>query len=293
MENFTVYPSEFSIAKGQKIDLYVCFTPKREGLIEEKVILACDNNTSKVYTLKAVANMAEFRVTKINGNAFENDEEFKNFYMTQVQPKFPKSSVLTIKNETYVKVNYHWKIENEKGADQQVKDIEQKARYMIEPEKGVFEPNAEKDFKITFESDISMPFYKNISLVIDDVPIEAIRNPPEIIKKQNMENQASGDDAKAVRPSLTYFEFSIISETLFNKVEVSPPAYIFPAAVPINRDHAYKFSLKNLSQGPVGYKVKAHSKTSDFVSCQVRNNQVISLIPISLVYKRIALYLPI
>ena len=218
--------------------------------------------------------MAEFRVTKINGNAFENDEEFKNFYMTQVQPKFPKSSVLTIKNDTFVKVNYHWKIENEK--DHQVED-EQKARYMIEPEKGVFEPNAEKDFKITFESDVSMPFYKNISLVIDDVPIEAIRNPPEIIKKQHMEHQASDDDAKKIRPSLTYFEFSIISETLFNKVEVSPPAYIFPAAVPINRDHAYKFSLKNLSQGPVGYKVKAHSKTSDFVSCQVRNNQVIPL----------------
>ena len=252
----------------------MCFTPKREGLIEERVILACDNNTSKVYTLKAVSNMAEFRVTKINGNPFEEKEELKSFYITDVQPKFPKSSTLTVKNDTYVKVNYHWTIEDDKAANKQPLDLQQKARYMIEPEKGVFEPNSEKDFKITFESDASVPFYKNVSLVIDDVPIEAIRNPPELIKKQTHGRQASSDDPNKARPSLTYFQFSLITDTIFNKVEISPPVYFFPAAILINKEYTHKFLLKNISQGQIGYKVKAHTKTSEFVNCRVINDQV-------------------
>jgi len=249
----------------------VCFTPQREGLIEEKVILACDNNTSKIYTLRAIANMAELKVTKVNGNLVGQDEEFKNLYMTDIQPKFPKTSVLSIKNQTFVKVNYHWNIQ--KDSDE---DVINHTRYQIEPSKGVFDPDVEIDFKITFESDISIPFYKDISLVIDDVPIEAIKNPPESIKQQALERKsAQNDEGERARPSLTYFDFSVISKTLFNKVSLTPAVHFFPAPVLIRNEHQHNFSLKNESEGPVQYKVRLQNKTSDFVSCRVLNEKVI------------------
>jgi len=269
LENFTIYPSEFSIGKGEKLELFVCFTPQREGLIEEKVILACDNNTSKIYTLRAIANMAELKVTKVNGNLVGN-EEFKNLYMTEIQPKFPKTSVLSIKNQTFVKVNYHWNIQ--KDSDE---DVTNHTRYQIEPSKGVFDPDVEIDFKITFESDKAMPFYKNISLVIDDVPFEAIRNPPESIKLQALERKSvQNDENEKVRPSLTYFDFSVISKILFNKVSLTPAVHFFPAPVLIRNEHQHNFSLQNDSEGPVEYKVRLQNKTSDFVTCRVLNEKV-------------------
>lgn len=47
--SFTLTPSEFYLYSGSAIDIYVSFTPDREGLLEEKLILACDNQTSEYY----------------------------------------------------------------------------------------------------------------------------------------------------------------------------------------------------------------------------------------------------
>jgi len=258
------------------MELFVCFTPQREGIIEEKVILACDNNTSKTYTLRAIANMVELKVTKVNNNPVQRNEELKQLFLTEVQPKFPKSTIVTIKNETFVKVSYHWVIQNEIFMDEEIENNQKRTRYSIEPEKGVFEPNSERDFKITFESEISMPFYKNINLVIDDVPIEAIKNPPELIRKQTLERQSSSSpDISKTRPSLTYFQFSLVSEVEFNKVIITPPIYIFPTPLLIRKEHQHNFSLLNQSDGPVQYKVKLHSQSSMGISCRVLNNQVI------------------
>lgn len=47
--SFTLTPSEFYLYSGSAIDIYISFTPDREGMMEEKLILACDNQTSEYY----------------------------------------------------------------------------------------------------------------------------------------------------------------------------------------------------------------------------------------------------
>ena len=41
--SFTLNPAEFYLYSGNAIDIYVTFQPEREGYLEEKLILACDN----------------------------------------------------------------------------------------------------------------------------------------------------------------------------------------------------------------------------------------------------------
>lgn len=60
MEHFSVYPTEFYLEKGQSINLNVTFHPKKEGELEEKFTLACDNLTNAEYVLRGVSNMVEF-----------------------------------------------------------------------------------------------------------------------------------------------------------------------------------------------------------------------------------------
>ena len=50
---FTLVPSEFYLYSGNAIDIYVTFNPSENdvGIIEQNLILACDNQTSEFYKL--------------------------------------------------------------------------------------------------------------------------------------------------------------------------------------------------------------------------------------------------
>lgn len=48
---FTLTPSEFFIQKNDSVEITAVFTPKKEGFITERIVLACDNLTSSTYTL--------------------------------------------------------------------------------------------------------------------------------------------------------------------------------------------------------------------------------------------------
>jgi hypothetical protein len=38
-----IYPVEFYLNPKESQELFVCFIPKKAGIIEENVIIACDN----------------------------------------------------------------------------------------------------------------------------------------------------------------------------------------------------------------------------------------------------------
>ena len=48
------------------MDIYICFQPIKGGAVENKIILACDNQTSKFYTLKGKGATLELNVVQID-----------------------------------------------------------------------------------------------------------------------------------------------------------------------------------------------------------------------------------
>ena len=53
------------------------FLPSKEGKIVDKIILACDNQTSSKHTLEGQANIADLNLISLNKNEFNSKGEIK------------------------------------------------------------------------------------------------------------------------------------------------------------------------------------------------------------------------
>ena len=239
------------------MDLFVSFIPQKDGIIAEKVILACDNNTSKIYTLTAKANMVEIKVISINQNPLlQEDLVLNRIHFDDIDPSISKANILSIKNYASVKVNYEWDIK----LDDKENPFNDLAKLTIEPEKGVFQGDAIINFKLTYVSKLSIPFYRNITLIINDIPFQGIRNPPDIIKKQ-FEQHKQLEGGSSVRPNIKYFEFEICGITNFNKVMVEPSIIIFPTSIIVQEEVKKTLKITNLSNGNLPYSIELHGET--------------------------------
>lgn len=259
------------------MELLVKFNPQSGGLIQEKVILACDNDTSQVYTLQARANMAELRVTKINGVEVIPTEDIGRIFLSDIYPDIPKVTTITLKNEASVKVDYEWEILNENNKEKELQDIAALASYKLEPDRGIIEPNATMDFKIIFQTKVSMPFYKRIALNIKDIPFQAIRSPPDLIRQQSSILSNSSHDLSTYRPKLTYFEFPLVSESKFVNISADLQTYTFPNTLVINKPYERQFKLNNISATTISYQVTLYQKSSKDLHFELVNGSVIRI----------------
>lgn len=98
-----------------------------------------------------------------------------------------------------MEVRYHWTLFKRETSD------EPDFYFSIAPKEGIFKPDEAIEFIVTLKSGLYVPLFEFANLIIDEIPIEAIRNPPESLKAISM-SSSSG-----LRPSLTYFEFDLIS----------------------------------------------------------------------------------
>lgn len=55
--------------------------------------------------------------------------------------------------------------------------------FEISPNKGVFLPDEIVSFQITLKSDLYYPLFEYANLIIDEIPFESIRNPPDSLKE--------------------------------------------------------------------------------------------------------------
>lgn len=54
--------------------------------------------------------------------------------------------------------------------------------FKIVPAQGYFSPDEVIDFTISLKSPLYIPLFEYANLIIDEIPMEAIRNPPESLK---------------------------------------------------------------------------------------------------------------
>jgi hypothetical protein len=55
------------------MDIFIQYFPTKEGLQKEKIILACDNQTSATYNLIGKGNMAELAIFGIDDYVIEKN----------------------------------------------------------------------------------------------------------------------------------------------------------------------------------------------------------------------------
>jgi len=144
-----IYPVEFYINPKENQELFVCFIPKQAGIIEEKVIMACDNQTSKEIHLIGEANLLMLEIEKVNGKIIKKEEThlFKNIIFDQSIPNVEQVKTIQISNKTTVEVKYHWAIfhSDKPSLAFDISNIKEN-NFTIHPEKGVFSPASSIEF---------------------------------------------------------------------------------------------------------------------------------------------------
>jgi len=275
LTNFTIFPAEFYVQKNQTHEIFINFQPTKEGILEEKVLLACDNLTNATYVLKGQANMVELSITSLDENTIKfQEQDLKTLYFDDAIPRKVMSRSITIKNLTKVKVKYHWGLFKNRNKDNKLSlDENETHSFQVTPKQGVFDSEAEIIFKLEFMGEQPFLYYEYACLIIDDVPVEAIRNPPESIKALMQEKVGPGYvGSNLARPSITYYEMELVGNVRFCSLEISPQFYVYPDDLHFMKEYKKFFVIRNLSDISVNYNCKLFWKSDDSMICNIEGN---------------------
>lgn len=275
LTNFTIFPTEFYVQKNQTHEIFVNFQPTKEGILQENVLLACDNMTNATYVLKGQANMVELNIVALDENPIRFQEhELTTLYFDDAVPRKSYFRSITIKNLTKVKIKFHWALyKNSNKANKLTLDENEDHSFSITPKKGLFDSEAEISFKVEFMGEKPFLYYEYACLIIDDVPVEAIRNPPESIQSLLKEKQGPGYvGSNLARPSITYYELEMVGNVRFCSLDISPYFYVYAEELYIKKEYKKVFQIKNLSDIDVNYKCKLHSKSIEDLVYSIEGN---------------------
>jgi hypothetical protein len=267
--SFTIYPLQFFIGTGQFIDIYVCFQPTHEGLMENKVILACDNQTSEFYTLKGYGAMLDLSVVKIDDKELDPvNNPLSSIWFDPTHPGGVLSRTLTILNSSSLNVPYHWFIFSQ--SDMAINLEAPTTHYMIEPMQGNLEPAKSQEFKISFKPDLSQPYDEFADLFVEGISHYSIRNIPEALIDNPMllDGPAGFVAGNGKNPALPYLNFQLHGKGSHCELEFDPPFYKYSTDLFINYSYTCSPVIKNKSSGSVKYSIQyVAERSSKNIEC--------------------------
>lgn len=270
-ENFIISPVEFFLQKGESQEIQVVFRPDREGRIENEVILGCDNQTSASLLLQGGGNMVELGIAAIDENNLEvlqTEEVYQKIFFKNAVPNQRSVRVLKIRNKTSVQVQYHWSLfKNQKELELNDEEF----YFSIQPSEGVFQPDEVVSFEVSLKSSLYYPLFEYANLIIDEIPFESIRNPPETLQTQfgSMGEQQGVFGSNSTRPSITYFEFELISFSSLCKASVDQAFYVCPGSLHVGEMLRKKFVVRNHSQCDLQFRVEPAFRSHDQIAALI------------------------
>jgi hypothetical protein len=116
---------------------------------------------------------------------------------------------------------------------------------------------------VSFKPEHAEPYFEFADLIIEDVPISALRNAPEGLK--NFAAQNSSKSAKVPMPtyvgsntqflSIPMIQFNLRGQGNSCRVEIEPPISFFEGDTFINQDYSKTVRLCKPTEGVVKYKL--------------------------------------
>ena len=246
---FTVFPQEFYLYKGMSQNISVTFCPIEEGIVEKKLILACDT-TKLQYILKGEQIKVDIIIKTLDGldmsKQYLEKEEKKEVKIEEIkdivddeEEKEEKHKKLVLLNKISEKQE---KLESLLFEDTYpfasrkrvlvMKNIStlpikyhwsiydfyhqnefnmtgDETFFTIEPEEGVFKSKEEITFIITFKPINSVIYEQKLELFIEEIPFQAIKQ-FNFEENKNMKTTVS-----KVEPYLPVFNSSLPSYPLY------------------------------------------------------------------------------
>lgn len=272
--SFTIWPDRFYLRKGERIKLKVQFDPKLEGREDIQLYLNCDNMRQYKHSLFAIANMIEILLTEIDGESIINNPKIRLdcLYFRDCDYLRPKKREIVVENLTKNRVDYEWRFR----PDNITGDTNSES-FVVTPFSGRFENREKKPFYIEYKSDNFIASYPEIDLIIKNIPLQSVKNPPPHIQKLIEERQLKIErgeidhDKTEEMVEFSYFSMKLLGHVRQLDYEIDPPLVYFPFDVPINQEQTSVFRIANNSPCKGAFSIRFISKTSPETSCRIRD----------------------
>ena len=269
--SFTLSPSEFYLYSGSAIDIYVSFNPEREGLLEENLILACDNQTSEFYKLKGYGAMVDLDIIAVDGKDINFKENpFETVYFENTNPTSESKRTIRVKNSSPILVPFHWSVFKSRNTAK-ISLENENCHYRVSPAQGKIPGGGHVDFEFFFCPDHAEPYFEFADLIIEDIPITSVRNPPDSLKQFAQANTQK--NTKVPMPtyvgsntqflSIPMLSFNLRGQGNSCKIEIEPSFCQFQGDTYIDHDYSKSIQLRKKSEGQVKYELRMEAKSSD------------------------------
>lgn len=107
---------------------------------------------------------------------------FETIFFENTNPTAESRRTLRMKNSSPIAVPFHWSIYKEKNSDKITLGDEQ-THYRMVPQSGKIKGGETLEFDVFFSPDHAEPYFEYADLIIEDVPLSAVRSPPEGLKQ--------------------------------------------------------------------------------------------------------------
>jgi hypothetical protein len=103
-----------------------------------------------------------------------------------------------VRNNSPILVSYHWSIYRSKSTNR-ITLHDEDTHYRVDPAQGKIKGGEDMEFKFFFCPMHAEPYYEYADLIIEDIPINSMRDPPEGLK--NFAANVSIGKGKAPEPT--------------------------------------------------------------------------------------------
>ena len=103
---------------------------------------------------------------------------FETIFFDNTNPTAESKRRISLKNSSPIGVMFHWSIYKEKNSNK-ITLGDEPCHYRVVPQQGKIKGNETIEFEIFFSPDHAEPYFEYADLIIEDVPIYALRSPQE------------------------------------------------------------------------------------------------------------------
>ena len=249
---FTIYPDKFFLKKGNSITLDIEFNPSDEGKFTDTFIFGCDNLKTYEFTISAEANKIELAPTAINGcNLTPDCHPFRELHFREVEYRNPVQKTMEIENLTKNKISYEWRKRDKNN------------EFQIEAAQGEFGEREKRLFTVTYFAKGLEASYADIDLVIKNIPLESVKNPPPHIKEMIRQAEELSPTSKGNQKiEFVYFSLRLFGEVNTLQWSVSPEFLRTPVMLPLDHKHTARFTIKNHNKSTSTFSLKEDHTTN-------------------------------
>lgn len=148
----------------------------------------------------------------------------------------------------------------------------------MEPVQGSIQAGGFQEFTFYFSPDHAEPYFEYVDLIVEDIPIQSVRNPPESLRAFAL--QASQPKSRIPMPTYVGSNTQFMSIPLLSlnlkgqgnscQVFLEPEILFFEGDMFINHPYTQKVRLTKDYEGIVYYKLRMEGKSSEALQVDLK-----------------------